>query len=687
MVGSYKDCSCFRGTRRTLFIFLWLLCTVCRAEVTTEPENQVPGLHSGLLFQPLGPLVLATGKWTLVLRFQEEMVQKQATEIQGYFAQISTTLTGIQSNQSHLLASENKTSNESTEGERGRHFILDLVNMWERERAWMEYEMSEAKVDIDRLRGEIRLSRKTRGLIPFLGDGLKWLFGTATEKDTQKLHKQISQVQVNVGKLHHIIELQTTIIGTLTKNQKANQKNIQELAEKTNKLYRTMLFTREANRVTHTNIRRELDLSRSVSSAIRTAGAAVMVYRREVHQLTQAMAHTHRGRVTPTILPPRKLRDTLRSVRRRLPAGWAPALPSDVSPTDIYERLGVTAVPLVGGWEVHITLPLQYQPYSRFQLYHVTPIPTHFANSTSALVTEIDSDYFAISDDRRLHLELSSQDMKKCQRHRMGVMCREFTPLIHEERTGCLYDAFRGDTERTDSNCRRRIIRPRPQLYTMGEEKWLYVMPTEESFTLQCADQSEPQGMFTLHGTGVFALPAGCSAMGEHTIIPAHLMQSENRSQEIELQDLTHFRISLDVDAFLTRLPGEVQVNQTDLVKLIERMPDAESTNLTLDELRRRVHDWKPVDLDSVGGMDTLPGVHVTLTGLGMLVMIGIIAWLCCKCRRRQGEQAGAAVAYVPAPQHSEAAGKIEILQLRITRLEEQMEASKKKQEHLERFL
>ena len=42
----------------------------------SEPDKEVvPGLHSGLLFQPKGSLVLATSAWTAVVRFEEEEVQ------------------------------------------------------------------------------------------------------------------------------------------------------------------------------------------------------------------------------------------------------------------------------------------------------------------------------------------------------------------------------------------------------------------------------------------------------------------------------------------------------------------------------------------------------------------------------------------------------------------------------------
>ncbi|KAF0297820.1 hypothetical protein FJT64_020148 [Amphibalanus amphitrite] len=47
---------------------------------TEERERVIPGLHSGLLFQPRGPLLLATGVWTAVVRNQMNNVATKEEE-------------------------------------------------------------------------------------------------------------------------------------------------------------------------------------------------------------------------------------------------------------------------------------------------------------------------------------------------------------------------------------------------------------------------------------------------------------------------------------------------------------------------------------------------------------------------------------------------------------------------------
>ena len=343
----------------------------------------------------------------------------------------------------------------------------------------MQHELEIAEEEMGQLQAELSLSRRNRGVLPFVGDAFKWAFGTSTEEDTRKLHKKIKGIEVGVGKLHHLIELQTTVIGAIRKGQKTNADRIQALANETqqvlNLVIRTQNEARLMRRTTHLTMRRELDVTQVVASAIRTTGAAVLAFRREVHKLCEAMAHTQRGEVTPAILPLKILKATFEEIQQQLPGGWALATSSSTSISDLYQTLSITAITLPDGWEAHIKIPLKYRPYGRFELYKVTPIPTHFINSTAALETEVEADYFALSSDHRLHLSLKNEEIEKCRQYRSGTYCSDFTPLVFERRRGCLYDAFRGNVQETDISCKRRITRPPPPtLYHIRESVDIY---------------------------------------------------------------------------------------------------------------------------------------------------------------------------------------------------------------------
>ena len=609
---------------------LWLLAGFLVAAGHADAGDITPGLRHGLLFQPRGPLTLATGAWTAVIRFRQQDVERQVDTIRRQFGQIDNALQEVR------WSGENTT--QTPETRRRRQFLGEMNKMWQRERFWMDAELRSAESGIRELQAELKLSRRTRGLINALGEGLKWLFGTATEKDTQELHKQIKGVEVGLGKLHHITELQTTLIGSITKEQRVNTRNIALVAKKTAELELTLAGNREADHLTMRNIRRELDLSQVVTSAIRTAGAAVMAFNHEIKQIARSMEHTQQGRVTPVILSPTKLKRTLAAITEHLPEGWVPAVPLSDSPAHIYKFLDLSAVALEDGWEVHIKIPLQYRPYSQYQLYQVTAIPTHLPNSSLALQTKITAAYFAISRDQRLHLEARAEDITRCRRAGGRTMCHELTPLIKEKREGCLYHAFRDDREKTSKDCQKTVIKPTPQVYAITERKWLYVLPTEETFSMQCTGEPQPEKGFRLQGTGVFSLPSGCAAMGDKYIVPAHLRRRTNRPGEVDMDDLTHFKVSVDLADVEARVPSAKQLNQTELNDIMSRATEKSSTAPTLAELQELIGEWKEPEPEE----NFLPASFVNHTSMslgiiGVLGVVGLMIFTCYKIKRFPG--------------------------------------------------
>ena len=61
-----------------LYVIGFHAATAQVKELPEENEEVIPGLHSGLLFQPRGLLTLATGVWTAVVRFKHDDVRRQA---------------------------------------------------------------------------------------------------------------------------------------------------------------------------------------------------------------------------------------------------------------------------------------------------------------------------------------------------------------------------------------------------------------------------------------------------------------------------------------------------------------------------------------------------------------------------------------------------------------------------------
>ena len=650
--------------RGALVVFFLFWMDAADSATSTGTDDITPGLRNGLLYRPRGQLTLATGTWTAVIRFREKEVAEQAQIIREQFLRIDQSLEEVDTEMS---------TNRTVEGVRHLQFLAEMRKMWEHERAWMEAELRTGEAEVKELQIELSLSRRARGLINALGSGFKWLFGTATEEDTKRLHKDIKGLEIQTGKLHHLAELQATLIGTISKNQKRNTRNLAALAKKAMDLERSLAVTRAADHLTMTNIRRELDFINLMASAIRTASAAVMTFHHEIRKISRAMVHTQQGIVTPTLLPPAILAATMREITNHLPEGWVPAVPNSVTPATKYKFLSISAVALADGWEVHIQIPLQFRSYSQFQLYQVTSVPTHFPNSSIAMETKVPSKYFAISRDQRLHLEASQEEINKCRQTKGHTMCLGLTPLIKERREGCLYHAFRDDHEKAAQECSTVLVQPKPQLHQVTKNKWLYVFPQEETFSMQCTGEAQHMKAFRLQGTGVFSLPVGCAAMGDRYLVPAHLQRQAQKAEEVQLRDITRFKIKIDRKMYEAQSPGGKILNQTELIKIMEAAPKDDPGTPILAELQRKLEDWEePVDsLELPAGL--VSHTSLSLGALSLLGVIGLIIFRCVRGRRGTVERTVNQHASAPPAPYSAASAPLpdlEPLHFRLARLE-----------------
>ena len=180
----------------------------------------------------------------------------------------------------------------------------------------------------------------------------------------------------------------------------------------------------------------------------------------------------------------------------------------------------------------------------------------------------------------------------------------------------------------------------------------------------------EPSKGFRLQGTGVFSLPLGCAAMGESYIVPAHLKSGPKESSGFQMDDLTHFKISLNLSTIYSRLPATKELNQTVLKAIIDTMPASEQEDPRLLELKRRVKDWKGTPTEDATGASFLSHTSISLGTTGV---IGVIILTIILCRRK-----GNGTQFVQLPQPAQLPNPAEIatssllttLQRRITDLE-----------------
>ena len=98
----------------------------------------------GLLFEPAGQLTVATGRWTLVIRLQDQEVRKQEGRIREQIDGITEAL----SDSRKQIPRSDGEGGEEEELRQMRRFYMSAERAWTQERRWMlrELDMAGEKV-------------------------------------------------------------------------------------------------------------------------------------------------------------------------------------------------------------------------------------------------------------------------------------------------------------------------------------------------------------------------------------------------------------------------------------------------------------------------------------------------------------------------------------------------------------
>ena len=97
----------------------------------------------------------------------------------------------------------------------------------------------------------------------------------------------------------------------------------------------------------------------------------------------------------------------------------------------------------------------------------------------------------------------------------------------------------------------------------------------------------------------------------------------------VSLDDLKHFEINLDMTSLLMHLPEEARVPQTELLTMIEKLPENHEVDVKLSELKNQVWKWK-LNEDDVGNWNSPVAweAHLSLSSIGIVGVGAIIPML-----------------------------------------------------------
>jgi hypothetical protein len=335
--------------------------------------------------------------------------------------------------------------------------------------------------------------RRKRAIIPGSGTVLQVLFGVVTTSDMEDLHASIEKLTKSNDKMIEVQRLQAMYLNDTRGLAAATAREVENLNNQIEK-YAT-----------------DAGMAVSFMTAVQYVIQRCQTHLRDLRSGWEAVS---RGKLSPQILPPEELLQSLEWVSARLPLDLQMVAPPGRETLSLYYDMArVVAAASGDKIRLFIYIPLS-GPNRFFYLYRVRPIPMFIEQSNLAVYIQPESEYFAVTGDRTHFATLSTGDLLQCEQKSI-VLCEPLWPIRKRNDKSCLFSLFTHDIKSAEALCNRKITRGATGTFVRAKQgdTWLYSLPEEVNAYLHCPPRGEYRALedtFVLSGAGTLKVAPGC---------------------------------------------------------------------------------------------------------------------------------------------------------------------------------
>ena len=473
--------------------------------------------------------------------------------------------------------------------------------------------------------------RQKRSLLPFLGDALSWLTGTATTKDIRSIKTRINQLISTQTSQHDTLAHIISILNVTRYATQSNRRGINSLID--------------AVRTTSYNIDNLYNLTSSLASSINFHQLILQLrsvfanLRDALHHIRMVSAHTMdyidaatTGTLSPRILPVKDLQGMLQHIADSLPSTLRlPVSPDDTLHFYRYLRTHV----LIENKQFLLLIDVPIQDRSRqISIYQVISINIPHGNYSAQY--DVSTQFLGISHDATMAVELSPRQYKICKEAN-GQFCSitsPYQPLAKPP--SCITALYTKSLSDITTHCSVKITKAlETSLPTqIAPDVWLITTPAKAqpaTTTLICP--ASPMETINLRKPlHILKLPTACSATSPTFYLPPRYETSAlDVNVSLQMANLHYINMSDQHFRIWNHLGTNRTEDQLHHLSTISSIP----INSLYQHLLNNTGTIQPFDMTTGSSREanplwtllTHPGVYAT--AIGSLIPLGI-GFLCC---------------------------------------------------------
>jgi hypothetical protein len=456
--------------------------------------------------------------------------------------------------------------------------------------------------------------RSKRGVLNFVGEISKILFGTMTQADAKNYNQHITELEKEQREFLHLSNDQMTIIKTTITSvnstlQKVNQ-NEKVLKEGFNKLlnYSTHKFNELEEEIRNVNI---------INEQFRLIQRGIDESQHSFEILIDAFVHAEQGTLQPQLITTEKIKQFLGN--QKLPSGLDypnlpfPELQKIITPhTYAYKQYFVYIL------EIPLLSPTEYH------LYKLLPFPVAVKEKEATYSYTDFNKEFIFSDPLRQHfVKMSSNELSGCfQPNEFMFICREEIPIYnYVPELDCESTLLHPSTTKIPNVCEYRFFKLLKTFWIPlhRSNQWLFTTPSTETFTVLCPQEATT---LKLRDKGKLTLKSSCKGYSSYVTLYAVSTLSTNMTCDYAPSAPITFDCcfeNLD-NVKLEELPLHIP-----LVNIMSSIDDLRLAGIKTEEMQQIIKDQEKKH-------DEHAYMIATTWGSAFGTIIIIVMCICCSC-------------------------------------------------------
>ena len=532
-------------------------------------------IYANVLFLPRGQLYASFDHWTLHFPIQ---------------TQTSWTYVEKLTHQVELF----KSKFTSRFAEHRHHQRIDLIQrIWGKfmhETDLLDVELNVTIAALQHLKAPSS-NRVKRAILPFVGDALSSLFGTATTNEIQDILSRVNDLTDAQDEVLNVIDNSVTMINQTIVDVDMNRRTITRLMNSTNYLTDRLNGLKDVVLNSYFASILESDMN----NVFTDLSTSIRDFRKSIMNLETILSLAENGILPRSLLPPSRFVRILEDIQKGLPRELA--LPFSPSDTDHYFSICHTqTIRTTESVSVLVTIPLIsiQQHFNVFQIFNV-PVPK--ASGSQTIVANYDVEpakFIALSQDSLQFMFVDDDDIQLYLRRRLPF-CPIRRPIMNVlSSTMCITALLTNQTDKIDRFC-DNVIRVNqssdPTAEYIGNGHWIVISVNPLDLEIRCktgAIVNSTKVVTTVAPLTLISLDFGCAASNFHFQLPTHY-RTDSQIEPYQIQHMNRSLMTNDVWYRVnTSIPDDVHFDRA-----LASLPPMQMKAVTLSAVKQHLQVLK----------------------------------------------------------------------------------------------